>query len=375
MLIISYHHSIPQYKMISGFDHKFDPKLKKKFLVMLLLIPALFYSFKFYLNQSQSPLLQDYLTKEHEFKDFIQTYGKYYDSDTEYSKRFQIFIDNLSYIRHHNSRGDTFILGINEFSDMTSTEFSSYYLQQDLENEEDPENEFHHFEENKIFNLADFEKIPDKVDWRKKGAVTGVKDQGKCGSCWAFAAVGTVESSWFIEKGELKTLSEQQLVDCSEAQGNKGCNGGLVTKAYKYIIANGGLTKEKNYPYKTKQNSCKSEKSKDTVASIKSYKYLAGLNTTQLIKAVAKRPVSVQVDSSTWQHAKGGIITKDCGIKLNHAVIIVGYDKTAKTPYWIVKNSWGKFWNDEGYIKIAISNDNNNKGLCGINWRPAYPIV
>ena len=361
--------------MISGSNHKFDPKLKKTILVILLLIPALFYFFKFSLNQSKSPLLQDYISKEHEFKDFIQTYGKSYNSNTEYSKRFQIFIDNLSYIRHHNSKGDSFILGVNEFTDLTFSEFSSYYLQNDLESEEGPENQFQHFEQNEIFNLAGFETIPDKVDWRKKGAVTSVKDQGKCGSCWAFAAVGTVESSWFIEKGELITLSEQHLVDCSEPQGNRGCSGGLVTKAYKYIIANKGLAKDKNYPYKTKQSPCKAEKSQKTVASIKSYKFLSSLNTTQLMQAVAKRPVSVQVDSSTWQHAKGGIITKDCGIKLNHAVIIVGYDKTGKVPYWIVKNSWGKFWNDEGYIKIAISNANNNKGLCGINWRPAYPIV
>jgi C1A family cysteine protease len=304
----------------------------------------------------------------------MKTYEKSYKSPEEYSKRFQIFRENSAYIRKHNSEGGSFILGVNSFADLSFPEFSSFYLQREMM--EESESDLRVFSEDSLLELFESsEVLPSKVDWRKKDSVRGVKDQGKCGSCWAFAATGTIESAWHIKNSKKVTLSEQQLVDCSKPQGNKGCEGGLVSKAFKYIMANGGLTGEKNYPYKTKEKTCNTEKSQKIEASIKNFKFVQSNNSTKLMKAVAKGPVAVQVDSTSWHLAKGGIITEKCGIKLNHAVVIVGYDQTHKTPFWIIKNSWGKNWNEDGYIRVAISNAHNNQGLCGINTRPIYPVL
>nr|2PNS_A Chain A, Ervatamin-C, a papain-like plant cysteine protease [Tabernaemontana divaricata]2PNS_B Chain B, Ervatamin-C, a papain-like plant cysteine protease [Tabernaemontana divaricata]2PRE_A Chain A, Ervatamin-C [Tabernaemontana divaricata]2PRE_B Chain B, Ervatamin-C [Tabernaemontana divaricata] len=205
--------------------------------------------------------------------------------------------------------------------------------------------------------------LPEQIDWRKKGAVTPVKNQGKCGSCWAFSTVSTVESINQIRTGNLISLSEQQLVDCNKK--NHGCKGGAFVYAYQYIIDNGGIDTEANYPYKAVQGPCRAAKK---VVRIDGYKGVPHCNENALKKAVASQPSVVAIDASSkqFQHYKSGIFSGPCGTKLNHGVVIVGYWK----DYWIVRNSWGRYWGEQGYIRMKRV---GGCGLCGIARLPYYP--
>ncbi|CAG9313006.1 unnamed protein product [Blepharisma stoltei] len=211
-------------------------------------------------------------------------------------------------------------------------------------------------------------------DWRTKGAVTPVENQGQCsGSGWAFSATGAVEGTWFLAGHTLVSLSEQELVDCSTSYGNSGCNGGLVTNVFKFAMKY-GLTTEAIYPYSAKSGQCQTSLESQATATISSYSIVPANNPKALMQAVLTKPVSVavQADQTLWQHYTGGIVTSDCGTNLDHAVLIVGFDTTSHPGNWIVKNSWGTGWGDQGYIYIAIS---DGKGVCGINMTPSYPIA
>jgi hypothetical protein len=300
---------------------------------------------------------------EQQFQDFMSSYGKVYAHDEEYTSRFRTFRDNLAYIRVFNQMGNTIILGVNQFADMDFAEFRSIYLPHRI-----PERDHSNEETLEAIDL------PASVDWRTQGAVTGVKNQGQCGSCWSFSTTGSVEAAWFLSGKTLTSLSEQQLVDCSRAYGNMGCNGGNVNWAFKYIIANKGITTEANYPYTAKDGTCNKTKAAQIAATISSYKDVAHNNPTALQTAVVQQPISIAVeaDQSAWQLYKSGTVTGNCGTNLDHAVLIVGYNTSGSTPYWIVKNSWGTSWGMSGYIQIAIT---SGDGVCGINMEPSYPVV
>jgi len=220
---------------------------------------------------------------------------------------------------------------------------------------------------------------PTTVDWSTKGVVTPVKNQGQCGSCWAFSATGSTESAIAISTGKLNSLSEQQLVDCSDNDGNKGCNGGIMQDAFKYIEQNGGLCSEEEYPYKGVDGTCKSSSCGTKYDAIKTYGDVTKDNEDDLETATVKQPISVAVeaDQSTFQfYSKGTIMTGNCGTKTDHGVLIVGYNNEASTKYWIVKNSWGVTWGDEGYCYICKDCDKNGaEGECGINTDPSYPTA
>ncbi|CAG9313013.1 unnamed protein product [Blepharisma stoltei] len=348
------------------FSDKPETSNKKKVVLgalALVAIVGVVATVALYSSNSTNYALRQYEIDEQEFFGFIAKYNKVYDSIDEFNARFKIFRDNIAFARVHNTLGKTYWLGITQFSDLTHDEFKSRYTPNAyVPNEDGP--------------VADYNPdmaAPSSVDWRTKGAVTAVKNQGQCGSCWSFSTTGAVEGTWFLAGHTLVSLSEQELMDCSTSYGNKGCDGGLMTSAFKFVVQK-GLTTESNYPYKAENGECNTTLEKNVAAKISSYAIVAAKNSNALMAAVATKPVSVAVeaDQAAWQSYVGGIVSSNCGTALDHGVLIVGYDNTNSPPYWIVKNSWGPSWGEQGYIRIAIS---KGDGVCGINMNPSYPIA
>jgi len=225
------------------------------------------------------------------------------------------------------------------------------------------------------FESKDVSALPTSVDWRTQNAVTPIKDQGQCGSCWAFSTTGALEGIVAIKTGTLTSFSEQQLVDCSSSYGNEGCNGGLMDQAFQYIVDKKGLCSEASYPYKAVDGSCKT----CTVVSgsnISGYQDVAANSESSLQAAVAGQPVSVAIEADTmvFQFYSGGILSDpSCGTQLDHGVLAVGYGTdSAGKAYWIVKNSWGNSWGEQGYIRLA-RNVSAKQGECGIAMQASFP--
>jgi len=204
--------------------------------------------------------------------------------------------------------------------------------------------------------------------------VTPVKNQGQCGSCWSFSTTGSTEGVNAINGKGLISLSEQQLVDCSGAYGNQGCNGGLMDNAFQYIIANGGICTEAAYPYTAQDGTCKNTCKKTVM--IAGFKDVTHNSDVALATAVAQQPVSVAIeaDQSSFQFYSGGVLTAACGTALDHGVLAVGYGTDTGVEYWKVKNSWGASWGEAGYIRLARGDQyNGGAGQCGIYSDPSYP--
>merc|ERR1719253_1416561 len=187
--------------------------------------------------------------------------------------------------------------------------------------------------------------LADSVDWVSKGAVTPVKNQGQCGSCWAFSTTGSTEGANFLKTGTLKSFSEQELVDCAQSFGNQGCNGGLMDDGFKYIESKGDVL-ETTYPYTGKTGTCSSSKTSNPVVKVSGYKDVQANSASQLKAAVQQQPVSVAIeaDQSGFQFYKSGVFSGTCGTSLDHGVLVVGYGTDSGKKYWKVKNSWGATW-------------------------------
>jgi C1A family cysteine protease len=257
---------------------------------------------------------------------------------------------------------------VNKFADLTGEEFKSTYASGYRAQEKVSKNV------DLALLRSNASALPTSVDWEAAGAVTPVKNQGQCGSCWAFSTTGSTEGAVFVSGKPLPVLSEQQLVDCSGSEGNQGCNGGLMDYGFQYIINNKGIGSEASYPYTAKDGTCKKVAS---VATIKSFKDVPTNSETALMTAIVQQPVSVAVeaDQDSFQLYAGGVMTKACGTQLDHGVLAVGYGTQGTQDFYQVKNSWGADWGFKGYILLGRGAAFKAAGQCGIQMDPSYPIA
>jgi cathepsin L len=305
-------------------------------------------------------------------------HSKVYETIEEELHRLSIFEYNLQRIAASNTDFHagkvTYRLRMNQFGDMTDEEFHEFYncptrpttvedRREDLMLGADS---------------ADARGVgAATVDWTAAGYVTPVKNQGQCGSCWSFSATGSMECNYAIKHGKsaLTSLSEQQLVDCSSAYGNDGCNGGWYYNAWKYAEAEGGLCTESAYPYKGVDGVCKASSCGTKYDKPMSYSAVKADDESALVTAANAGCVSVAIQANqfAFQYYSGGILTGTCGTRIDHAVLVTGYGTLSGQEYWLVKNSWGETWGEKGYVYICKDcGDNGTKGECGINM---YPYV
>ncbi|KAF8098932.1 hypothetical protein N665_0255s0009 [Sinapis alba] len=290
-------------------------------------------------------------------------------------ERFNIFKDNLRFIDLHNenNKNATYKLGLTIFADLTNDEYRSLYLGARTE----PARRMAKAKNvNRKYSAAvNKEVLPETVDWRRKGAVNAIKNQGSCGSCWAFSTAAAVEGINKIVTGELISLSEQELVDCDRSY-NQGCNGGLMDYAFQFIMKNGGLNTEQDYPYHGSNGKCNSLLKNSRVVTIDGYEDVPTEDETALKRAVSYQPVSVAIEAGgrVFQHYQSGIFTGKCGTDMDHAVVAVGYGSENGVDYWIVRNSWGQRWGEDGYIRMERNLASSKSGKCGIAIEASYPV-
>ncbi|CAF1024289.1 unnamed protein product [Rotaria magnacalcarata] len=319
-----------------------------------------------------APMLDEQLNSQWAL--FKRVHAKQYNTIEEETARRTIWEANLVKIQNHNLEADlglhTYTLGMNRFGDMAHEEFvkqmNGFKMSAKAESDD--------FDRHTFLapsNIA----LPAAVDWRKLGYVTPVKDQGQCGSCWAFSATGSLEGQHFAQAKSLVSLSEQNLVDCSDKFGNMGCDGGLMDQAFQYIKANKGIDTEKSYPYEAVDGKCRFKK-QNIGATDTGFVDIKSMNETDLQSAIATiGPISVAIDASqdSFQFYSSGVYNEpDCSsTQLDHGVLAVGYDAAGSKDYYIVKNSWGTSWGQKGYIWMS----RNKKNQCGIATMASYPLV
>jgi len=301
------------------------------------------------------------------WEEWKQTHSKQYAVGEE-AKRQYIWNNNLKYVLQHNLEGHTYEVGMNKFADLDHEEWQSLYLSKLIKNPASKPDKIHTATPGKVYDSS--------YNWVDYGYVTPVKDQGQCGSCYSFSSTGALEGQHFKATGVLPSLSEQNIMDCSTSYGNAGCNGGWMDQAFEYIRDNGGIDTEASYPYKaTSSSSCKYNRaySGATVSGIVDVQ--SGSEAALLDAVSTVGPVAVAIDAShrSFQlYTSGVYYERKCSNRmLDHAVLAVGYGTTSGTDYWIVKNSWGTGWGQDGYIWMS-RNVNKN---CGIAEAASYPLV
>ena len=295
-------------------------------------------------------------------------HGRDYASDEEELRRHMIWESHKQYVDQHNAFAEKFgfTLAMNQFADLESSEFVRIY------NGLLPRSpNYNSTNVRRVkFNVKD---LPSTVDWRQKGVVTGVKNQGQCGSCWSFSATGSIEGQHALKTGNLVSLSEQQLVDCSTSFGNQGCQGGLMDQAFKYLESVKGDDTEQSYPYKAENGKCHYEEA-NVGASVAGYTDIPSKDESALQEAVANvGPISVAMDAShmSFQLYHSGIYNPWllCSqTRLDHGVLAIGYGSQGSEDYWLVKNSWGPGWGMNGYFMMK-----RGANRCGIATQASYP--
>ncbi|KAG6777888.1 hypothetical protein POTOM_017729 [Populus tomentosa] len=316
-------------------------------------------------DASSSNLLS---AEQRHFSLFKSKFKKSYGSQEEHDYRFSVFKANLRRAARHQELDPTASHGVTQFSDLTPAEFRKQVL--GLRRLRLPKDA----NEAPILPTSD---LPEDFDWRDKGAVGPVKNQGSCGSCWSFSATGALEGAHFLATGELVSLSEQQLVDCDhecdpEEPGScdSGCGGGLMNSAFEYTLKAGGLMKEEDYPYTgTDRGTCKFDKSK-IAASVSNFSVVS-LDEDQIAANLVKNgPLAVAINAVFMQTYIGGVSCPYiCSRRLDHGVLLVGYGSAGYSPvrmkdkpYWIIKNSWGEKWGENGFYKIC-----RGRNVCGVD--------
>jgi len=307
------------------------------------------------------------------FNNWMKRNGKVYISEQEEQFRFGKYLENSAIVEEHNARYEagleTYDLELNLFADMDNREFSNIYLMMN-----GPSFERRVGDTKKCTgSQAPTSNIPDSIDWSSKGGVTPIKNQGQCGSCWAFSTTGALEGEHFRKNGTLDSYSEQQLVDCSKSYGNGGCNGGLMNMSFWYVIDH-GITLETKYPYKGVGGTCHYTDA-DKAWGISNCVDVTVDVEKALLASIAQQPTSVAIeaDHASFQLYKSGVYSGNCGTKLDHGVLAVGFGDLSGKPYIKVKNSWGSTWGTAGYIYMARKGD--GKGQCGINMAASFPIA
>ena len=307
-------------------------------------------------------------TIEHEFADWAAEYGMHFETLEEHVRRFEIFADNHLKIWAHNLRpSETVVLAHNQFSHLTLDEFAAQHLGVEV-----PPAWYQGWPADVQLSL-NVSVLPAAIDWVSLGAVTPVKDQGQCGSCWSFSTTGALEGANFIKTGKLVSLSEQQLVDCDTAT-DQGCNGGFMDDAFYYVQKN-GITTEAAYPYKAVQGTCALAGKTLAIAAgvVKGFVDVPSGDENALQAAVAQQPVSVAIQANqlAFQFYSSGVLTGTCGKRLDHGVLAVGYGvDSGAGAYWKVKNSWGTGWGEKGYYRIV-----RGHGKCGLDQFPVHSIA
>jgi C1A family cysteine protease len=304
------------------------------------------------------------------FYDHLQKYDLEFESGKEFLHHLESFIDNVQFIEDHNSNEQkTFTMGLNQYSHLSHSEFLKYMQLSTSAPSLRRESPFVHGEPSNMVG------VPDEVNWVTSGAVTPVKNQGQCGSCWSFSTTGSMEGAYYVKNGKLPSktgFSEQNLVSCDKT--DHACNGGWMDNAFKWIKSNGGIATEEDYPYTSGAGSvpaCDSSVSTVSGSAPSSFTDVQAGSVSAMMSAVAQQPVSIaiQADQRSFQHYTSGVLTDGCGQQLDHGVLAAGYGTENGVDYWLVKNSWGPTWGDAGYIKIERSDAN----LCGVLSSASYP--
>jgi len=308
------------------------------------------------------------------FIDWVRDFNIEFRNDEHFDNIYQKWLSNDKFIEEINGKNLTYDLGHNQFSGMDDEDFRKYLGYS---------GEYSGISSNRSFEKAIYDtslySLPEKINWVENGAVTEVKDQGQCGSCWSFSTTGALEGAFFIKNGNTEIFSEQQLVDCDNFKNggrDMGCNGGLMDRAFAWIEKNGGLCSEADYPYvsgETKTGgTCQKTCNVVENSKIVSFVDVEPSSDIAMMTALTQQPVSIAIeaDQREFQLYKSGIFTGVCGTKLDHGVLLVGYG----TDYYLVKNSWGVSWGDGGYIKLGLGSDfNNGDGQCGMLLQGSFP--
>jgi len=310
-------------------------------------------------NQAQTTELRSINLTMSAYYDWKIKYGKRFTSE-ENDHRYKIFASNLQTIKNHNNMESTYTMEANQFADLTEEEFKELYLTYTPLSLMGTEGRVH----------LDTTNLAASVDWRTKGVINPIKNQASCGSCWAFSAIGALEAAYAIKTGKLIDMSEQQLVDCSRSFGNQGCNGGLMTSAFKYLKVN-LIETTADYPYTARDGTCQYSAAKG-LFKIPGFTQVPANNQDQLAAAVNQQPIAVAVDASKWSLYKSGIFS-NCSTRLNHGVVAVGYGTEGTTDFWIVRNSWG-VWGESGHIRV-LKTAGAGQGTCGIAMDACYPQI